>query len=246
MTDSVHKRVIIVTGASRGLGKEIALAFGKKQERIVVNFLAHEQDAVHVAKSICLYGGEAMLFRADVKSSADVDAMMHSAESRWGTVDVLVNNAGITKDELLPRMTEDDWEAVLDVNLKGVFYCCRAVSGIMAKKNRGHIVNISSIVGIQGRRGQANYSASKAGLIGLTKSLAKELGQNNIQVNAILPGYMPTEMGRVVSKTVQERIFQENILKRAADPGEVAGFIYGLSRMNNVSGQVFNLDSRII
>ena len=246
MTVSVSKRVIIVTGASRGLGKEIALTFGKKQERIVVNFLTHEQEAVHVADSICRYGGEAMLIRADVKSSADVDAMMDSAESRWGAVDVLVNNAGITKDELLPRMTEDDWEAVLDVNLKGVFYCCRAASKIMAKCNQGHIINISSIVGVQGRRGQANYSASKAGLIGLTKSLAKELGQNNVQVNAVLPGYLTTEMGRGVSKTVQKRIFQDTILGRAADPQEIAEFIYCLSLMNNVSGQVFNLDSRII
>jgi len=246
MTDSLHKRVIVVTGASRGLGKEIALAFGRKQERVLVNFLSRKQDAEHVADTICQYGGEAMLFRADVKSSADVDALMDIAESKWGTVDVLVNNAGITKDELLRRMTEDDWEAVLDVNLKGVFYCCRAVSRIMSKNNQGHIINISSIVGIQGRRGQANYSASKAGLIGLTKSLAKELGQNNIQVNAVLPGYMTTEMGGAVSKTVQDRIFQENVLGRPANPQEVAEFIYCLSHMSSVSGQVFNLDSRII
>lgn len=245
MSQDSPKRVIIVTGASRGLGKEIALRFGKAQERVVVNFLGSEQAAVDVADTIFRNGGEAMLFRADVRSSADVDAMINSSKERWGTVDVLVNNAGIIKDSILLRMTEDDWDSVLDVNLKGVFHCCRAVSRVMSRKQQGHIINISSIVGIQGREGQANYSASKAGLIGLTKSCAKELGRNNIKVNAILPGYMPTDMGDGVSKTVQNRIVQENILGRVADPDEVAEFVYHLSLMNNVSGQVFNLDSRI-
>jgi 3-oxoacyl-[acyl-carrier protein] reductase len=246
MTPASPKRVVIVTGASRGLGKEIALRFGKGQERVVVNFLGHEQAAVDVADTIFRSGGEAMLFRADVRSFADVDAMIDSAVERWGTVDVLVNNAGIIKDGILLRMTEEDWDNVLDVNLKGAFHCCRAVSRIMSRNQQGHIINISSIVGIQGRQGQANYSASKAGLIGLTKSCAKELGRKNIKVNAVLPGYMPTDMGDGVSRTVQERIFQENILGRVADPQEVAKFVFSLSLMNNVSGQVFNLDSRIV
>lgn len=235
-----------MTGASRGLGREIALRFGKAGERIVVNFLNNERTAVQVADSIVRYGGEAMLFRADVVSSADVDAMIAGTEERWGTVDVLVNNAGIIRDRLLIRMTEHDWDSVLAVNLKGSFNCCRAVSRIMSRKQRGHIINVASIVGIQGREGQANYAASKAGLIGLTKSCAKELGRKNIKVNAILPGYMPTDMGEGVSASVQKRIAQENVLGKIADPQEVAEFVYHLSLMNNVSGQVFNLDSRIV
>jgi 3-oxoacyl-[acyl-carrier protein] reductase len=246
MTQAFHKRIIIVTGASRGLGREIALRFGKGQERVVVNFLNNERAATDVADIIVRHGGEAMLFRADVRSSADVDAMIDSAVERWGAVDVLVNNAGIIKDGILLRMTEEDWDNVLAVNLKGAFSCCRAVSRIMSREQQGHIINISSIVGIQGREGQANYAASKAGLIGLTKSCAKELGTYNIKVNAILPGYMPTDMGDGVSKTIRERIFHENIRGRVADPQEVAEFVYHLSLMNNVSGQVFNLDSRII
>jgi 3-oxoacyl-[acyl-carrier protein] reductase len=246
MTQAFHKRIIIVTGASRGLGREIALRFGKGRERVVVNFLNNERAATDVADIIVRHGGEAMLFRADVRSSADVDAMIDSAVERWGAVDVLVNNAGIIKDGILLRMTEEDWDNVLAVNLKGAFSCCRAVSRIMSREQQGHIINISSIVGIQGREGQANYAASKAGLIGLTKSCAKELGTYNIKVNAILPGYMPTDMGDGVSKTIRERIFHENIRGRVADPQEVAEFVYHLSLMNNVSGQVFNLDSRII
>jgi 3-oxoacyl-[acyl-carrier protein] reductase len=246
MTHDVNKRIVLVTGASRGLGREIALRFGKAGERIVVNFLNNERTAVQVADSIVRYGGEAMLFRADVVSSADVDAMIAGTEERWGTVDVLVNNAGIIRDRLLIRMTEHDWDSVLAVNLKGSFNCCRAVSRIMSRKQRGHIINVASIVGIQGREGQANYAASKAGLIGLTKSCAKELGRKNIKVNAILPGYMPTDMGEGVSASVQKRIAQENVLGKIADPQEVAEFVYHLSLMNNVSGQVFNLDSRIV
>jgi 3-oxoacyl-[acyl-carrier protein] reductase len=241
-----HKRVVVVTGGSRGLGREIALKFGRSGDRVVVNYVFREQDAAAVVNEIVRAEGEAVSFRADVKVADEVNAMLAETMKRWGAIDVLVNNAGITKDSLLLRIAEQDWDNVLDTNLKGAFHGIRAASGIMSKQREGHIINISSIVGVQGREGQAHYAASKAGLIGLTKASAKELGRFNIKVNAVLPGYIPTDMGEKVSDTILERVLRENVLGRVSDPEEVADFIYHLSRMNNVSGQVFNLDGRVV
>ena len=246
MLQTAYKRVVLVTGASRGLGREIAFRFGSAGERVVVNYLASEEAATRVADEIIHAGGEAIIQRADVRSSSEVDAMLHDTVTRWGGVDVLVNNAGITNDGLILRMKEQSWEDVMDTNLTGAFHATRAASKIMSKQAEGHIINISSLVGAQGREGQANYSASKAGLIGLTKSCAVELGRYNIKVNAVLPGYIPTEMSGDISSDVRERILRENALQRVSDPREAAEFIYRLSLMNNVSGQVFNLDSRIV
>jgi 3-oxoacyl-[acyl-carrier protein] reductase len=176
----------------------------------------------------------------------EADAMMQAAVNRWGAVDVLINNAGITRDGPVLRMQEKDWDDVITTNLSGPFHCIRAASGIMTKQRRGHIISLASIVGEQGREGQANYSASKAGLIGLTRACAKEFGPWNINVNAVLPGYIPTDMGDTISNTVLDRILKENALHRVSDPKEIAEFMYRLSLMKNVSGQVFNLDSRII
>lgn len=243
---SAQKRVAVVTGASRGLGKEIALAFGRAGDRVVVNFLSHDQEAAFVTDAISGDGGEAIALRADVRNRDEISTMIEAVAKRWGRIDVVVNNAGITKDGLLVKMLEEDWDMVMDTNLKGVFHCIRSVSRVMTKQRVGHIINIASIVGLQGREGQANYSASKAGLIGLTKASAKELGHFNIQVNAILPGYLQTDMGDTVSDAVHERIVRQNALGRMSDPHEVADFIYHLSLMKNVSGQVFNLDSRVV
>jgi 3-oxoacyl-[acyl-carrier protein] reductase len=241
-----RKRVVIVTGASRGLGREIALCFGKSGERVVVNFLSDERAARAVAKEISDNGGESVCYRADVKKSVEIDTLTRETIDRWGTIDVLINNAAMTKDRMMLRMTEEEWDDVVDTNLSGPFQCIRAVSQHMIKQHSGHIINISSIVGLQGREGQANYSSAKAGLIGLTKASAKELGSFNIKVNAVLPGYLPTDMGSNISDVVHDRILKENSLGKASDPREVANFVYHLSLMNNVSGQVFNLDSRIV
>ena len=246
MSRSYSQRVVIVTGASRGLGREIALKFGRSGDRVVVNYLDRTQDAAAVVNEISRSGGDAVLFKADMRNAEEVQALFAEAAKCWGAVDVLVNNAGVAKDGLLLRMTEQDWDTVLNTNLKGSFNSIRAASTIMSKRREGHIINISSIVALQGREGQANYSASKAGLIGLTKACARELGSFNIKVNAVLPGFIPTDMGIVVSDAVLERVVQENVLGRVSDPAEVAEFIYHLSLTNNVSGQVFNLDSRII
>jgi 3-oxoacyl-[acyl-carrier protein] reductase len=181
-----------------------------------------------------------------VSSAKDVDALINAAIVHFGRVDVLVNNAGRTKDHLLLRMEERDWDDVIGTNLSGSFNCMRSVSNIMVNQQDGHIISIASIVGMQGREGQANYSASKAGLIGLTKSCARELGPYNIKVNAVLPGYLKTDMGETITISVKDRISRENTLQRSTQPAEVAEFIFHLSRMNNVSGQIFNLDSRIV
>ncbi len=240
------KQVIIVTGGSRGLGREIALAFGRAGSRIVVNYLNREQDAATVAEQIAKTGGDALTVRADVGDVDQVEAMIALAADRWGNIDVLVNNAGIARDALILRMKEQDWDMVLRTNLNGPFKCIRSVSRLMKEQGTGHIINIASITGIKGREGQANYSASKAGLIGLTRECARELGRFNIRVNAVLPGYLPTAMGEKVSAAVLDRVLTDNVLNRFSDPIEVAEFIVHLSRMNNVSGQVFNLDSRIV
>lgn len=246
MNPSGKQRVVIVTGASRGLGRAIAVCFGRKGDRVVVNYLNHEQGAADVVANIQGRGGEAFSCRTDVRISAQVEKMINDTVERWGTVDVLVNNAGMTRDNVILRMTEEDWDDVLATNLSGPFHCVRAASKIMVGQKQGHIMNISSIAGIQGREGQANYSASKSGLLSFTKACARELGRFNIKVNALLPGYIPTDMGNKISDIVLDRILGENALGRVSEPNEVADFIYHLSLMNNVSGQVFNLDSRVL
>jgi len=240
------KRVAIITGASRGLGREIALRFGLAGWRVLVNYLSGVEAAETLAGDITSSGGEAFAFRADVSDYAQVQAMVAETLSRFGRVDLLVNNAGTAWPGLLVKLREDDWDKTLDVNLKGAFNTVKAVSKTMMMQRAGHIINVSSILGIRGRAGQAAYCASKAGLIGLTKAIAVELAPRNIQVNAVLPGYMLTDMGTGASAGYRDEALSDNLLKRFSEPAEVADFIYHLSGMKAVSGQVFNLDSRII
>jgi 3-oxoacyl-[acyl-carrier protein] reductase len=245
-TMSTDRRVVIVTGASRGLGRDVALHFGRTGDRVVVNYREREEDALSVVQEIGSSGSEAMVFRADVRRPNEVEAMVTGTVARWGAVDVLVNNAGIIRDGLAIRLSDDEWDEVLETNLKGPFLCIRAVSKIMMKQRSGHIISISSISGVQGRAGQATYAASKSALIGLTKAAAQELGRFNIRVNAVLPGYLLTDMGKALSEGTAAAVANNSTLGRTSDRREVSAFVHHLSLMQNVSGQVFNLDSRIL
>ncbi|MEK6680926.1 MAG: SDR family NAD(P)-dependent oxidoreductase, partial [Nitrospirota bacterium] len=225
---------------------------------VLVNYLAQKKEAEDVAEKIKRLDGEAEIYKGDVTNIKDVENMIDAAMKRWSRIDVLINNAGVARDSLLIKMSEDDWDKVIDTNLKGAFNCIREVTRIFIQQKNGHIINIASIVGIQGRIGQANYAASKAGLIGLTKAAAIELGEYNIRVNAVIPGYIPTEMGADISDKIKEQIIGKNVLKRypptltlpleggGKGEGEIADFVHYLSTKENISGQVFNLDSRII
>ncbi|MBI5198531.1 MAG: SDR family NAD(P)-dependent oxidoreductase [Nitrospirae bacterium] len=240
------EKVVIITGASRGLGKGLALKFGKNGKRVLVNYKERKEGAEEVAEEINKGGGEAITFRADVRETEKVKEMVDLVIKEWGRIDILINNAGIVKDQLLIKISEEVWDEVIETNLKGPFNMIRAVSKVMIKQKEGHIINISSISGIKGRAGQASYAASKAGLIGLTKTAAIELGRYNIKVNAVLPGLLMTDMVHSSRFTVLGSQLKESVLERFSDIERVADFICNLSEIDSVSGQVFNLDSRVV
>jgi 3-oxoacyl-[acyl-carrier protein] reductase len=238
-------KVALITGASRGLGCQLAVRFGKGQWRVIVNFKEHKQEAENVVQTISRMGGEAVVYQADVRSKESVEQMVESAVSRWHRIDLLINNAGIAKDHLLIKMDKSVWDEVLDTNLKGSFLCIQTVAKTMIRQKAGHIINIASFAGLQGTTGQAAYSASKAGLIGLTKAAAQELGPFGIRVNAVLPGLLPTEMSLNISQKRREKMIRANALERSTTMEEIAEFIFHLASNASASGQVFNLDSRI-
>jgi len=240
------RKVVIVTGASRGLGRAIALKFGREDWCVAVNYLASDKSAKAVCAEIMMEGGEAFHFKADVRHYAQVESMVKETMSRWGRVDALINNAGISREGLIMKVDEPDLREVMDTNLKGCFNTIKAVSGIMQGQGGGHIINISSIIGIRGKTGQAAYCASKSGLLGLTKAAAIELAPYSVRVNAVLPGYMLTDMGNSSTDKARHDAISDNLLKKYSEPSEVAGFVYSLAGMKAVSGQVFNIDSRII
>lgn len=235
-------KVAVITGASRGIGKEIALTLGKSGYNVAVNYLASEKKAAKVADEIA---ADTLLIKADVGDIRQVERMSETVYARWGRVDVLINNAGITKDSLMVKMKEKDWDDVLRVNLKGCCNTTRVFSHFMIKSGGGHIINISSYSGLKGREGQAAYSASKAAVLGLTYTAAKELAEYNIRVNALLPGYMQTEMGKA-SEAAMTTAKMESITGKLSSPKDAAGFIVYLLKTGNITGQIFSLDSRIV
>ncbi|KAJ0881675.1 putative 3-oxoacyl-[acyl-carrier-protein] reductase [Helianthus annuus] len=203
-TQKVEAPVVIVTGASRGIGKAVALALGNAGCKVLVNYARSSKEAEEVCKEIQASGGEALTFGGDVSKEEEVASMIKTAVDAWGTVDVLVNNAGITRDGLMMRMKLSQWQEVIDLNLTGVFLCTQAAAKIMMKKRTGRIINIASVVGLVGNLGQANYSAAKAGVIGLTKTVAREYATRGITANAIAPGFISSDMTAKLGKTLRK------------------------------------------
>ncbi|MCC6544456.1 MAG: SDR family NAD(P)-dependent oxidoreductase [Nitrospirae bacterium] len=240
------KKVAIITGASGGLGHALSLRFTEGGFAVAVHYYQNKKAADELVSMVRSNGGEAGLFYCDVRSSGDVTSMIDMIAERWGNIDVLINNAAISIDNLLIRTDQAEWENIIATNLTGSFYTIRAVSKYMMKKKKGHIINISSLVGLKGHAGQCAYSSAKAGLIGLTKSTALELGRFNIYVNAILPGFMKTAMTESIPEQDRDSIINSNALMMSQDISEVAEFVYHLSNMTRISGQVFNTDSRIL
>ncbi|MEC4675776.1 MAG: SDR family NAD(P)-dependent oxidoreductase [Nitrospirota bacterium] len=232
----------LVTGAAGGLGKYIALALSKNRYSVVVNYRSSGDAARSILDTM---DKDSFAVKADVRSSEDVEAMADRIDSRLGRLDVIINNAGVTKDSLLLKQTEREWDEITGANLKGCFNLIKIMAPIMIRSGGGHIVNISSYSGIKGKSGQAAYSASKAALLGLTVTAAHELAEYNIRVNALLPGYMATGMGMKAGRAM-ESARESSIIKRLSDPGDTAEFILYLLKTENITGQVFSLDSRII
>ncbi|OUO27535.1 3-oxoacyl-[acyl-carrier-protein] reductase [Eubacterium sp. An3] len=241
-------KVAVVTGASGGIGRAIAVAFGKAGASVAVHYNGNEAKAAAVKAEIEEAGGKAEIFRCNV---ADFDAcseFIKSVVKTFGKIDILVNNAGITRDGLIMGMSEDDFDAVLDTNLKGSFNCIRFASRQMMRKKYGRIINITSVSGVAGNAGQANYSASKAGLIGLTKSVAKELASRNITANAIAPGFVKTEMTDVLSDDVKETAMKQIPLARFAEPEDIANAAVFLASdlASYITGQVLLVDGGMV
>ncbi|KAF5746490.1 beta-ketoacyl-ACP reductase [Tripterygium wilfordii] len=246
---NVEAPVVIVTGASRGIGRAVALSLGKAGCKVLVNYARSSKEAEEVSKEIEASGGLALPFGGDVSKEADVEAMIKAAVDTWGTIDILVNNAGITRDTLLMRMKKSQWQEVIDLNLTGVFLCTQAAAKIMMKKRKGKIINIASVVGLVGNAGQANYSAAKAGVIGLTKTVAKEYASRNINVNAVAPGFIASDMTAKLGEDIEKKILETIPLGRYGQPEEVAGLVEFLAlnpAANYITGQVLTIDGGMV
>ncbi|MBD1824987.1 3-oxoacyl-[acyl-carrier-protein] reductase [Cyanobacteria bacterium FACHB-DQ100] len=246
MEAQLQGKVAIVTGASRGIGRSTALALASEGASVVVNYASSSGAAEEVVAQITEHGGSAIAVKADVSKADQVDALIEATMEKYGRIDVLVNNAGITRDTLLLRMKPEEWQAVIDLNLTGVFLCTRAVSKIMLKQRSGRIVNITSVAGQMGNPGQANYSAAKAGVIGFTKTVAKELASRGITVNAVAPGFIETDMTHDLKA---DEILKFIPLSRYGKPEEVAGMICFLAASpaaGYITGQVMNVDGGMV
>ncbi|MEK4761580.1 3-oxoacyl-[acyl-carrier-protein] reductase [Viridibacillus sp. FSL E2-0187] len=241
-------KTAVVTGASRGIGRAIALILAEQGARVVVNYSGSQSKAEEVVAEITENGGEAIAVQANVADADEVTALMKAATDTFGSLDILVNNAGITRDNLLMRMKEQDWDDVMNTNLKGVFLCTKAVSRQMMKQRAGRIINVASIVGVSGNAGQANYVAAKAGVIGLTKTTAKELAARNIYVNAVAPGFIATEMTDELPAEVKDQMLGQIPLAKLGDPKDVAKVVLFLASddASYITGQTIHVDGGMV
>ena len=241
-------KVALVTGAARGIGKQIAITLAKEGYNIALNYRTNTDSIVELKNQIENFGVECLLVQGDVSVFEDTERIANETFEKFGRIDVLVNNAGITKDMLLLRMKPEDFMNVIDVNLVGTYNMTKNISGYMMKAREGRIINVSSVVGISGNAGQSNYSASKAGIIGFTKSLAKELASRNILVNAVAPGFIETDMTKVLKDEVKEKIAEQIPLRREGKAEEVANVVKFLASDDSsyITGQVINIDGGML
>ncbi|MGK7927755.1 MAG: 3-oxoacyl-[acyl-carrier-protein] reductase [Spirulina sp.] len=243
---NLNEKVAIVTGASRGIGRSVALALAAEGAKVAVNYARSQEAADKVVAEIVEAGGEAIAVQGDVSQQEQVENLINETKSKFGRIDILVNNAGITRDTLLLRMKPEDWQAVIDLNLTGVFLCTKAVSKLMLKQRSGRIINIASVAGQMGNPGQANYSAAKAGVIGFTKTVAKEMASRGVTVNAVAPGFIETDMTHDLKA---EEILKYIPLGRYGQPEEIAGMVRFLAAdpaASYITGQVFNVDGGMV
>lgn len=242
-----QEKTAIVTGAARGIGKSIATLLAKNKLNIVVSDILYE-DAQKTAKELESFDIKALAIKTDVSNAGDVDKLIKTTLEEFGSVEYLINNAGITRDNLSIRMSEEEWDQVIDINLKGTFLCSQYAAKAMMKKRFGRIVNISSVSGILGTAGQANYASSKAGIIALTKSMARELGGRNITVNAIAPGFILTEMTEKLPDKVKEDYLTQIPLKRAGTPDDIAEVVNFLisPSASYITGTVINVNGGMV
>lgn len=240
----LKNKIALITGAGRGIGRAIAIALAKEGAEVVINYNGSEERAKEVKQTIEENGGKASIYKCNVSDFVTCEAMIKDIVKEYGHLDILVNNAGITKDGLIMKMKEEDFDSVLNVNLKGTFNTIRHSARQMLKQRSGKIINISSVSGILGNVGQANYAASKAGVIGLTKTMARELGSRGITVNAIAPGFVDTEMTEVLSEEIRENACKQIILGRFGKPEDIANTAVFLAsdKADYITGQVISVD----
>ena len=242
-------KTVLITGGSRGIGKAVAMKFAENGYKIIINYVSDKTDTEQLKKELLQAGAsDILLIKADISNSEDVKNMVKESIEKFEKIDVLVNNAGITKDNLLMRMSEEEFDKVIQINLKGTYLVTKEVTRYMMKKKKGSIVNLASVVGVAGNAGQCNYAASKAGIIGFTKSVAKELASRNIRANAVAPGFIETDMTNILKDEIKENINSQIPLKRMGTAREVAELVYFLGEDSSsyITAQVINVDGGMI